>query len=58
VTFLAADLVGPSGTVLGIDRSADVLATAHRRGGELGLRQVDFLAADIATTVLGGPSTR
>ncbi|HKG27286.1 MAG TPA: methyltransferase domain-containing protein, partial [Thermomicrobiales bacterium] len=55
MTFLAADLVGPSGTVLGIDRSADVLATAHRRGGELGLRQVDFLAADIATTVLGGP---
>jgi SAM-dependent methyltransferase len=55
VTFLAADLVGPSGTVRGLDRSADVLATARRRAEELGLRQVDFLAADVATVDLGGP---
>jgi SAM-dependent methyltransferase len=55
VTFLAAELVGSAGTVLGIDRSADVLATARRRAGELGFPQVDFLVADIATANLNGP---
>src|SRR5215203_4677596 len=55
VTFLAADLVGPQGTVRGLDRSDDVLTTARRRAGEFGLRRVDFVAADVATAELGGP---
>lgn len=54
VSFLAAELVGSAGKILGIDRSADVLATARRRAADLGLPQVDFLVADVATIELDG----
>lgn len=47
VTRLAAGLVGPTGTVLGVDRSADVIATAHRAAAARDLTQVAFAAADI-----------
>src|SRR5690606_4206862 len=36
VSLLAAWLVGPSGFVLGVDRSADALAAARRRAREAG----------------------
>jgi len=48
VTFLAAELVGPSGSVLGIDRNPAMLASA--RSNPLGSRPtiVSFIQADLA----------
>jgi SAM-dependent methyltransferase len=55
VSFLVADLVGPSGSVLGIDRSEDAVALATRRAGDAGLDNVRFRAADIADPTLDEP---
>jgi SAM-dependent methyltransferase len=49
VSFLAASLVGSSGSVLGVDRSEESLALARRRAARAGLSQVRFESADIAT---------
>jgi SAM-dependent methyltransferase len=54
-TFAAADLVGPEGSVLGLDRSADALARARIRAGRRGLTQVQFVAGDIHEPAPGGP---
>jgi ubiquinone/menaquinone biosynthesis C-methylase UbiE len=40
VAFLAAELVGSSGAVVGVDRSASALETATRRAAERGLSNV------------------
>jgi ubiquinone/menaquinone biosynthesis C-methylase UbiE len=42
VTMLAAELVGPSGSVVGIDRSAEVIAVARERARTAKLGQVTF----------------
>jgi 2-polyprenyl-3-methyl-5-hydroxy-6-metoxy-1,4-benzoquinol methylase len=42
VSMLAAELVGGSGSVLGIDRSPEVVAFARERARSAGLRHVDF----------------
>jgi ubiquinone/menaquinone biosynthesis C-methylase UbiE len=42
VARLAGELVGPSGSVLGIDRSSDVLAVARERTLQAGMVQVTF----------------
>jgi ubiquinone/menaquinone biosynthesis C-methylase UbiE len=42
VSMLAAELVGPSGSVVGIDRDPDVIALASRRARTAGLEQVIF----------------
>jgi ubiquinone/menaquinone biosynthesis C-methylase UbiE len=42
VSMLAAELVGPSGVVIGIDRSPDVLLVARNRSREARLEQVEF----------------
>lgn len=42
VAMLAAGMVGPSGTVVGIDRNADVLARARLRAEAAGLDQLRF----------------
>ena len=47
VSLLAADLVGPSGAVLGIDRSKEALDVAKRRAAAAGRRQVRFAAAEL-----------
>ena len=47
VSLLAARLVGPSGTVVGIDASADALALAERRAQHLGLENVHFVQRDV-----------
>src|SRR5262245_23674621 len=47
VSLLAGKLVGPSGTVLGIDRSLDGLAIARRRSAIAGLHWVRFATADL-----------
>jgi ubiquinone/menaquinone biosynthesis C-methylase UbiE len=45
--FLAAELVGPTGSVLGIDRSSEALATARQRAKAADLKNVQFLEGDI-----------
>lgn len=44
-----AQRVGPTGQVLGVDISEPMLEVARRRGGEAGLANVSFLAADAQT---------
>jgi SAM-dependent methyltransferase len=48
VSFLVADLVGPGGEVMGVDRSAKAVETASRRADRAGLRHVTFRRAEIA----------
>jgi SAM-dependent methyltransferase len=47
VAFIAAELVGPSGTVVGIDRSEVALARARDRAAERGLDNVEFHQGDL-----------
>src|SRR4051812_44535145 len=42
VSFVAARLVGPTGTVLGVDAAAPVVELARTRAAELGLSGVSF----------------
>jgi Methyltransferase domain len=42
VSFLAAELVGPTGSVLGIDRDPGVLAVARQRADAMGSTTVSF----------------
>jgi ubiquinone/menaquinone biosynthesis C-methylase UbiE len=48
VAFLAASLVGPSGSVVGIDRSAEAVAVARERAAQAGADNVSFEVADAA----------
>jgi ubiquinone/menaquinone biosynthesis C-methylase UbiE len=48
VSFIAAQLVGPTGTVLGVDASNDVVEFARARAAERGLSTVTFEQATIA----------
>ena len=47
VSLLAADLVGPSGAVLGIDRSKEALDVAKRRAAAAGRRNVRFAVTEL-----------
>jgi SAM-dependent methyltransferase len=49
VSFLAARLVGPSGTVLGIDRSEDAVEKARSRARAQGLDWCHFAVSDANT---------
>ncbi len=55
VSFLAAAFVGPSGSVLGVDRSADAVALAERRASDARLDNVRFRVADVADLALDEP---
>ena len=55
MTFVAADLVGPDGFVVGVDRSQDALARARLRAGQRGLAQVRFVEGDLNDPAPGGP---
>jgi SAM-dependent methyltransferase len=55
VTFVAADLVGPDGSVVGVDRSAEALAQARLRAEHRGLAQVQFVEGDLGDPAPGGP---
>jgi ubiquinone/menaquinone biosynthesis C-methylase UbiE len=46
VSLLAAGLVGPSGAVLGIDRSAEAIEMAVRRATAAGQHWVRFAATE------------
>jgi SAM-dependent methyltransferase len=54
-TFLAAGLVGPDGSVTGLDHSPDALAQARYRAAQRGLTQVQFIEGDIHDPAPGGP---
>ena len=47
VAFLAAELVGPSGHVLGVDRSPDALVLARSRAKEQSLANVTFVESEL-----------
>lgn len=51
VSILAARLVGPSGTVVGIDNEAGIVAKASKRVSEGGLHNVTFLESNVASIV-------
>ena len=52
VTFLVADLVGPSGRVVGLDRAAEALATARTRARQAGRDNVEFVQGDLSADAL------
>jgi SAM-dependent methyltransferase len=52
VSFLAAELVGPTGAVLGVDANPEVVRTAIRRAEASGLHHVSFVAGDIRDLAL------
>ena len=54
VSLLAAELVGKTGRVLGVDSNAMVLQVAQARAQQAGLTHVSFLAADIRNLALDG----
>ncbi|HYC58763.1 MAG TPA: methyltransferase domain-containing protein [Thermoanaerobaculia bacterium] len=49
VAFLAASLVGPTGSVLGIDRSEEAVNAARERAARAGAKNVAFEVADAVT---------
>jgi len=55
LTFLVADLVGPSGRVVGVDSSSDAVSAARARSKEAGLTHVEFIQADLSTGSLQLP---
>ena len=52
VTFLAAQLVGPEGNVVGVDRDPAQVAFAEERANAAGLMNVRFMTADFREIVL------
>ena len=52
VALLAAELVGPSGVVVGVDSNPAVLATARERVRAQGLSNVTFLEGDVHSVAL------
>jgi SAM-dependent methyltransferase len=55
VSFLAARLVGPTGAVLGVDRSAEAVAVAERRARDAGLGNVSFVVQELAEVTVTAP---
>jgi len=54
-TLLAAELVGPSGRVIAIDRSGEALALVRWRAAAAGLANVELVEGDIAELSLDRP---
>ncbi|MGH3632572.1 MAG: methyltransferase domain-containing protein [Mycobacterium sp.] len=55
VSFVAAGLVGPTGSVLGVDAAADIVEVARGRAAERGLSTVRFEHTAIGDIVLDEP---
>ncbi len=53
VTLIAAELVGPGGEVVGVDRNADAVGAARARAAGAGIRHARFELADLAAPVEG-----
>jgi SAM-dependent methyltransferase len=54
VALLAADLIGPTGQVVGVDRDPEVLTVARARATTAGVTNVTFVADDLRTVELEG----
>lgn len=54
VSILAARLVGPSGSVVGVERNAEYIARARDRIAAVGVRNVDFVQADLEELTIDG----
>lgn len=54
VAFIAADLVGPTGAVVGVDVNPEVLATARSRAQAEQRDNVAFVEGDCLTAAIGG----
>lgn len=52
VALLAAELVGPTGAVVGVDSNGVILETARRRATEAGYPNVTFVEGDLRTIEL------
>jgi ubiquinone/menaquinone biosynthesis C-methylase UbiE len=57
VSILAATLVGSSGSVVGVDRSAEAIAGATRRANATGMTQIQFQVSELGRVWLG-PTVR
>jgi SAM-dependent methyltransferase len=55
VAFLAADLVGPTGQVVGVDRSDAALATARTRAEAMSLTNVTFHQSELTEMTFDQP---
>lgn len=55
VSFLLARMVGPSGAVVGVDRSEDAVAMANARAQAMGLAQVSFCQGELEDISLDQP---
>jgi SAM-dependent methyltransferase len=55
VSLLAAEFVGKTGSVLGVDNNPSVLQMAQTRVQQAGITQSSFLTADIGDLALDGP---
>ncbi len=54
VSLLVAELVGPTGCVVGVDANPDVVASARARAESAGFEHVSFVAGDIRDLELDG----
>lgn len=54
VAFCLAEMVGPDGAVLGVERDAAMLDIARARAASRGLRNVSFVVGDLASMPLDG----
>ena len=52
VALLVADLVGPEGSVVGVDMNAEILKTARARAEVAGWKNVTFVAGDLDQVTL------
>ena len=51
VALMLAELVGPTGQIVGVDVNAEILDTARQRATEAGMRNVEFIASDARSLV-------
>jgi len=54
VSRLCAAIVGPNGSILGVDRDQPTVEAARRRTAAAGIENVDFVAQDIGYPLPGG----
>ena len=58
VSLLAASVVGPGGSVVGVERDETAAAQATERAAESGARNVSFDAGDLRDVELEGAAVR
>ncbi len=51
VALMLAELVGPTGQIVGVDVNAEILDTARQRATDAGMQNVEFIASDARSLV-------